>query len=86
MEKFLTVLASKKSPDISIILFLSADNLSRLLIGIDSGQHSHSNSGSDRSLVITSTDFSIYEDIESKEAKTGIARLSHGTAPFPFSE
>ena len=86
MEKFLDVLTFKRAPDISIILFLSTDNLSRLLIGIDSDQHSHSNNGSERSFVITSTDFSIYEDLERKEAKTGIARLSHGTAPFPFSE
>jgi hypothetical protein len=86
MEKLLDVLTFKKAPDISIILFLSPDNLSRLLIGIDSDQHSHSHSGSERSFVITSTDFAMYEDLEKKEAKTGIATLSHGTAPFPFSK
>ncbi len=87
MERFLDVLTFKKAPDISIILFLSPENLSRLLIGIDAGQHSHSYLGSERSFVITSTDFAIYEDLAKKEAKSGVARLSHGAASsFPFSE
>jgi hypothetical protein len=87
MEKFLDVLTFKKSPDISITMFLSTDNLSRILIGIDGQQHSHSHDASEKSLVITSTDFAIHEDLSRTEAKTAIATLSHGAASsFPVSE
>ena len=86
MEKFIDVLTFKKSPNISINLFLSTDSLSRILISLDEEQHSHSRDGSEGSLVITSTDFSIHEDLSRYEPKTAIAKLSHGTSDFPFSE
>ena len=78
MDDLLNEITNKENFNISLLLFLSNDSLMRLLIKLNSEQHSHSYDEKKDTLVLTFSDFSIQTNEILFEAKNNNVNNNFG--------